>query len=75
MFVNETTPVASIPFPVNPKANPSKMAIGQERDATNHPGHESFDGELTRLLMWERPLIDWELEKVLSELKTEYNVE
>lgn len=74
LFVNEATPVASIPFPVNPKANPSKMAIGQERDATNHPGHESFDGELARLLMWERPLNDRELKKVFSQLKTEYEV-
>ena len=59
LFVNPEQvgkPVASKPFPVNPKANSSKMAIGQERDATNHPGHESFDGELARLLMWERPL-------------------
>jgi hypothetical protein len=72
LFVNGTKPVASKPFPVNPKANSSKMAIGQERDATNHPGHESFDGELARLLMWERPLSDRELEKTLSSLKKTY---
>jgi len=74
LFVNDTTPVASIPFPVNPKANPSKMAIGQERDATNHPGHESFDGELARLLLWERPLNEGEFGKVLSWLKETYNL-
>jgi len=48
------------------------MAIGQERDATNHPGHESFDGELARLLMWERPLSNRELEKTLTLLKKTY---
>ena len=74
LFVNSAEPVATVPFPVNPKANASKMAIGQERDATNHPGHESFDGELTRFLMWERPLNNREFEKVLFWLKTEYDV-
>jgi hypothetical protein len=74
LFVNETKPVASKPFPVNPKADPSKMAIGQERDATNHPGHESFDGELARLLMWERPLSDREFARTLSYLKTTYTL-
>ncbi|MBN2314086.1 MAG: SMP-30/gluconolactonase/LRE family protein [Sedimentisphaerales bacterium] len=74
LFINDNKPVASIPFPVNPKANASKMAIGQERDATNHPGHESFDGELARLLMWDRPLSNHELEKLFSQLKTEYEV-
>jgi len=69
LFVNGTKPVASKPFPVNPKANSSKMAIGQERDATNHPGHESFDGELARFLMWDRPLSNQEFEKTLSLLK------
>ena len=75
LFVNPEQvgkPVASKLFPVNPKANSSKMAIGQERDATNHPGHESFDGELARLLMWERPLSNQELEKTLTILKKTY---
>ena len=72
LFVNGTKPVASKLFPVNPKANSSKMAIGQERDATNHPGHGSFDGELARLLMWDRPLSNQEFEKTLSLLKKTY---
>jgi hypothetical protein len=72
LFVNGTKPVASKPFPVNPRANSSKMAIGQERDATNHPGHESFDGELARLLMWDRPLSNQEFEKTLFLLKKTY---
>jgi hypothetical protein len=75
LFVNGTKPVASKPFPVNPKANSSKMAVGQERDATNHPGHESFDGELARLLMWDRPLSNLELEKMQSLLKETYGIE
>jgi len=72
LFVDGTKPVASVRLPVNPKGNPSKMAIGQERDATNHPGHESFDGELARLLMWDRPLTDRQFEKTLSSLKSFY---
>jgi hypothetical protein len=74
LFVNGTRPVASKPFPVNLEANSSKMAIGQERDATNHPGHESFDGELARLLMWDRPLSKREFEKTLSLLKNTYDI-
>ena len=46
LFVDGTSPVASKPYPVNPDGNPSKMAIGQERDATNHPGHESVAGRI-----------------------------
>lgn len=74
LFVDGTEPVASRPYPVNPEGNPSKMAIGQERDATNHPGHESFDGEIARLLMWERPLTDREFEKTLSSLRKYYSL-
>jgi len=75
LFVNETKPVASKPFPVNPQANASKMAIGQERDATNHPGHESFDGELARFLMWDRPLKSREFDKTLSWLRETYGIQ
>jgi len=74
LFVNEASPVASKPYPVNPKANSSKMAIGQERDATNHPGRESFIGEIARIMFWERPLTDAELAKVLRALKDEYGI-
>jgi hypothetical protein len=74
LFVNRTSPVASKPFPVNPKANSSKMAIGQERDATNHPGHESFDGELAHLLIWDRPLSNKEFEQTFSFLKKTYEL-
>jgi hypothetical protein len=74
LFVDKAGPIASKPYPVNPKGNPSKMAIGQERDATNHPGHESFDGEIARLLMWERPLTDSEFKKTLSSLKNLYSL-
>jgi hypothetical protein len=72
LFVDDSKPAATHPFPVNPKANPSKMAVGQERDATNHPGDESFDGELARLLIYERPLNQTELEQTIGELKRRY---
>jgi len=74
LFVNEAKPLVSKPFPVNPRADSSKMAIGQERDATNHPGHESFDGELARFLMWDRPLNSQEFGKTLSQLRETYGI-
>jgi hypothetical protein len=74
LYVNHSTPAVTHPFPVNPKANPSKMAVGQERDATNHPGAESFDGELARLLIYERPLTDNELDQTVRELMRRYSV-
>jgi hypothetical protein len=75
LFVNESIPVASKPFPVNAQANSSKMAIGQERDATNHPGHESFDGDFARVLMWDRPLNSQEFDKTLSWLREIYGIQ
>lgn len=73
LFLNETkTAVASTLFPVNPNANPSRMTIGQERDAIEHPGHESFDGEIARFLIWGRPLKQEELSGVLKDLRKQY---
>lgn len=74
VFIDGPRPVASESFPVNPAADSSKLAIGQERDATNHPGRESFDGELARFLMYERPLTDHELEETLRHLKKTYAI-
>ena len=50
------------------------MAIGQERDAIEHPGKESFDGEIARLLIFDRPLADAELESKITELKKQYGI-
>ena len=72
LFVNGTKPVATADFPVNSKADPSRMAIGQERDAIQHPGHESFDGEIARFLIWERPLTDAELAASMEMLCGKY---
>ena len=74
LFVNNAQPVASRPFPVNPNADSSKLAIGQERDATNHPGKESFDGELARFLLYERPLTGDELQQTVKHLKQRYAI-
>jgi len=68
-FVNELKPCATARFPVNPKADASKLAIGQERDAIQHPGKESFDGEIARFLLWDRPLTDAELKGVFEKVK------
>lgn len=64
--------VVQADFPVDPKANPSRMAVGQERDAIEHPGKESFDGEIARLLIWERPLDDAELATAMKVLQKTY---
>ena len=74
LFVGGPKAVATEPFPVNPKANSSKMAIGQERDATNHPGRESFNGELARIIFWDRPLTDEELATTFGSMKKTYGV-
>lgn len=75
LFVNGTTPVAEGLFPVRTEVNPSKMAIGQERDATTHPGRESFDGEIGRFLIYERHLSDDEMKTISNHLLKKYNIE
>jgi len=66
--------IATSPFPVNMKANASKMAIGQERDAIEHPGRESFVGEMGRFLLYDRPLSDKEMIKAAKQLITYYGI-
>lgn len=72
LHVNSPEAMTTGGFPVNQDANPSRMAIGQERDAIEHPGKESFDGEIARFLIWERPLNDAELTAAIRQLGTEY---
>jgi len=74
VFINTAEPAARKPFPVNPKANSSVLAIGQERDATNHPGRESFDGEIARFLIYDRPLTQAELTVTIARLKATYGI-
>ena len=68
-FVNDLKACATARFPINPKADASKLAVGQERDAIQHPGKESFDGEVARFLLWSRPLTDAELKTVFEKVK------
>ncbi|MNY45095.1 hypothetical protein D3C86_1801760 [compost metagenome] len=76
LFVNNAAvPVAKMPFPVNVHANASKLAIGQERDAREHPGKESFIGEISRFLLYERPLSNKELIKTAESIRIEYGIE
>ncbi len=74
LFINNAKPVSTTEFPVNPKANPSRMTIGQERDAIEHPGHESFDGEIARFLIWDRPLVDKELAEAMEKIRVLYSL-
>ena len=46
-----------------------------DRAATRHPGKESFDGELSRFLIYERPLTNDELRRTLTFLKKTYAIE
>src|SRR5215217_3535084 len=69
LYLNDgAAPIATHPFPVNIKANSSRMAIGQERDAIEHPGRESFVGEMARFLIYDRPLTDKEMVKSARQL-------
>jgi len=74
LFLNSEKPIDSKQVPVNPKANSSKMAIGQERDAVNHPGKESFHGEISRFLMYDRALSDEELAATMHLLAEIYQI-
>lgn len=74
LFANTAAAVATGEVQVNPAANPSLMAIGQERDAINHPGHESFDGEIARFLIIARPLDDAELTGLFATLRGSYGI-
>lgn len=72
LFVdNPTQPINSSDFIVG-NVEPSRMAIGTERNAINHMGKESFDGELARLLMFETALDKKEIKKVYDYLRKVY---
>ena len=55
-----------------PEENADMLAIGTERDAANHVGLESYDGEFARFLIWERPLKDAELQQALNAIDSIY---
>jgi len=72
LYAHNAKPVAEGTAIVDASADPSRMTIGQERDAIEHPGFESFDGEIARFLIWERPLDDAELAAAMEELGKHY---
>ena len=74
LFIDTAKPATTASVPVSAAANASKLAIGQERDAIQHPGHESFDGEIARFLIWQRPLDDAELGEVVAILRERYRL-
>ncbi|MEM8898402.1 MAG: hypothetical protein AAGC85_09875 [Bacteroidota bacterium] len=75
LFVNSSQAYSSVRYPVNIHAQPSKLAVGTERDATNHPGSESFDGEIARILIYETPLTEEEFDSTLLYLSSKYGIE
>jgi hypothetical protein len=75
LYLNDgSKAIATSPFPVSQKVNPSRMAIGQERDAIQHPGRESFVGEMARLLLYDRTLTDQEMAKTAKEIVAYYGL-
>ncbi|RYD46913.1 MAG: hypothetical protein EOP83_28875 [Verrucomicrobiaceae bacterium] len=74
LFVNAPVAAAKGEAPVSEMANASRMAVGQERDAIQHPGVESFDGRIARFLIWERPLEDKELCEAFANLTNYYSL-
>ena len=72
LFVDDPSKAAnSGKYPVA-DVEPSRMAIGTERNAINHQGKESFDGELARLLMYGTALDQEEMKEVHDYLRTLY---
>lgn len=74
LFINNKTPLAAKRFSVKTDDNPSKLVIGQERNATNHPGGESFDGEIARFLIYDRPLTEKEFSEMTDYLIEMYSI-
>lgn len=76
LFIDDfSAPDVSGIVPVNIEADPSKFAIGQERDAIEHPGVESFIGEIARFMIYDRPLTDEELRTLGKSLRRIYFVQ
>ena len=74
LFINDhSSPVATGDYSVG-NWEPSRMAIGTERNAINHQGHESFDGELARILIYERPLSNSEMKTLFEYLNNVYGL-
>lgn len=75
LFINDVSiTAATAKIPVNTKANGSMLAIGQERDAIEHPGVESFRGELSRFIVFDYPLTDKQLKKLARKLTRDYKI-
>jgi hypothetical protein len=74
IFINSATANASMTSVIRNQSsvNPSFMAVGTERNAINHPGYESFDGEIARFLIYEAPLSNQQLASTISSLNTIY---
>ena len=73
---NSNVIIAKKPWRVYENYNSSEdadmLVIGTERDAKEHVGLESFDGEFARFLIWERPLNDAELQQALNAIDSIY---
>lgn len=76
VFLNGVnSPVASGNYKISPSGStyePSRLVIGQERNARNHMGQEGFKGELARFLIFDRPLNANEMSSIYDYLHQTY---
>lgn len=76
LFINDLSSAnAAHRVPVNIHANGSMLSIGQERDAIQHPGVESFRGEIARFIVYGRPLDNKELSDYGKWLREYYTID
>ena len=66
--------LATANLPVEVQARSSFPAIGQERDAINHPGLESFAGEIARHLIYRGSLGDADMAAVTTYAQAAYGL-
>jgi len=71
LFINSTQNVFTKNVIIKPKYNSSALTIGKQRtDVTN----ESFNGEIARFLLYDRPLSKEEIQQNLELLKSKYTI-
>lgn len=70
LFVNGPTTVASVEADIHSRINSGALTIGAERET----GLEFFDGDLTRILIYDHPLSTAEIQAVGRVLSAQYGL-
>ena len=72
LYLNDPLkPIKTMDF-LTGTVEPSRMAIGTERNAINHQGHESFDGEIARFLIYKGAMNPKERKQSYDYIKQHY---